>query len=242
MDMYIPAYIKIKDYIIDKINTGLWQPGHKIPSENELSKSFNVSRGTVNSAIKDLSTMGIVERVRGKGTFVKNNLAIKENISYVFSKPIKISSESLGSKKHSMLKINIIEPNEEIKNKFNLSKDEKVYEIIRIMHSKDTTIAVDYSYIPMSTLSDKPINPNDFENAYLHDYLRDLLGIKLKYLHIHINTRLPNAYEVKLLEVEHNVPLIIWNTDLVDENKKTIAFTTTIARSDQYSPFIKFEI
>ncbi|MCG8484263.1 MAG: GntR family transcriptional regulator [Clostridia bacterium] len=240
MNTYTPAYIKIQDYILDKINTGLWQPGYKIPSENELSRSFNVSRGTVNSAIKELSTMGIVERVRGKGTFVKHNLSIKDNISYVFSKPIKISS--LGSKKHSLVKINIIEANEEINDKFYLLKNEKIYEVIRTMHNNNTPIGIDYSYIPMSTLLNKPINPNDLDNTYLHVYLRDFLEIKLKYLHIHINTRLPNDYELKLLGVEHNNPLLIWNTDIVDDNQKTIAFTTTVALPDQYRPFIKFEI
>lgn len=242
MSAYTPAYIKIQDYILEKINNGLWQPGHKIPSENELSKSFNVSRGTVNSAIKELSTMGIVERVRGKGTFVKNNLSVKDNISYVFSKPIKISSKPLGPKKHSLVKVNIIEASKDIRDKFYLLNNEKIYEVIRTVCNNNKPIGIDYSYIPMSTLSNKEIVPNHLENTYLHVYLRDFLDINVKYLHIHINTRLPNDYELELLKVEHNNPLLIWNTDIVDENKKTIAFTTTVALPDQYRPFIKFEI
>ena len=50
---------------------GEYTAGDKIPSEIELARQFDVSRLTVNTAVKELANSGIVERVQGKGTFVR---------------------------------------------------------------------------------------------------------------------------------------------------------------------------
>jgi len=65
-----PRYIQIQQFIEDKINTHVWMPGSKIPTELELTKQFNVSRMTVNKAIRDLVNKGLLERTPRLGTFV----------------------------------------------------------------------------------------------------------------------------------------------------------------------------
>ena len=67
-----PNYMQIQDYILYKIESGEYPVGSKIPSEVELAEMFSVSRITANKAIKELSIMGILERTRGRGTFVKD--------------------------------------------------------------------------------------------------------------------------------------------------------------------------
>lgn len=51
--------------------------GDKLPNENELAKELGVSRSTLREAIKILTTNGILEIKRGKGTFVTNNTIIE---------------------------------------------------------------------------------------------------------------------------------------------------------------------
>ncbi len=65
-----PLYQQIKDVINTEIKTGKWQAGEKIPSENELVESLNVSRMTVNRALRELTKEGILNRVHGLGTFI----------------------------------------------------------------------------------------------------------------------------------------------------------------------------
>nr|WP_278850753.1 winged helix-turn-helix domain-containing protein [Enterocloster clostridioformis] len=45
----------------DQIMSGVWVPGEKIPSENQLMEVFGVSRGTVRQAIQKLSAVGLLE-------------------------------------------------------------------------------------------------------------------------------------------------------------------------------------
>lgn len=50
--------------------------GEKLPNENDLSLELGVSRSTLREAIKILTTSGILEIKRGKGTFVTSNTII----------------------------------------------------------------------------------------------------------------------------------------------------------------------
>ncbi len=45
-------------------------PGDKIPTEHELARSYQVSRITASRAVKELENLGMVHRVKGKGSFI----------------------------------------------------------------------------------------------------------------------------------------------------------------------------
>lgn len=55
----------------EQILNGDWKPGEKIPSENELTKVFGVSRISVRQALQKLTAIGLIETRVGEGSFVK---------------------------------------------------------------------------------------------------------------------------------------------------------------------------
>lgn len=59
------------EQIRQAIMNGEWAAGTKIPSENELSKMFSVSRISIREALQKLVTLGILETRRGEGTYIK---------------------------------------------------------------------------------------------------------------------------------------------------------------------------
>jgi GntR family transcriptional regulator of arabinose operon len=72
-----PKYQKLRDYIIETINSGQVVVGDKIFSENELADKFDMSRNTVRQAIGELVNEGWLYRIQGKGTFVSGRPEIK---------------------------------------------------------------------------------------------------------------------------------------------------------------------
>lgn len=242
MNDFTPKYILIQEFIIEKINSGEYKIGKRIPSEDKLSKMFNVSRITSNKAVSDLEIMGIVERIRGKGTFVKTNVTSKNSFNHVLSKSYKISSEVSEGNTHSAAQVEKIGSDEYISNQLNIKLGDPVYKITRYMLSDEEIIGIDYSFIPLSIFAGMELDEEKLESLYIHDYLKSYVGMKPKYLHVHINARLPEQFEAEVLNVEHDKPVIIWETNVIDESNNSIALTTTIARSDKYRPFINFEL
>ena len=65
-----PKYLLLVNWIKEKIHTRELRTGEKLYSENELSQMFGLSRQTVRHAIGILETEGLVERIRGSGTYI----------------------------------------------------------------------------------------------------------------------------------------------------------------------------
>lgn len=65
-----PIYQQIKKTIADRISNGDWAAGQKLPSENELVNALEVSRMTINRALRELTQQGLINRVHGLGSFV----------------------------------------------------------------------------------------------------------------------------------------------------------------------------
>jgi GntR family histidine utilization transcriptional repressor len=66
----LPLYQQVKEYILEKINDSTMLPGMRIESEAELVASLNVSRMTVNRALRELTAEGRLKRIQGCGTFI----------------------------------------------------------------------------------------------------------------------------------------------------------------------------
>jgi GntR family transcriptional repressor for pyruvate dehydrogenase complex len=65
-----PVTDVITEVITDRIRSGTLKPGDKLPAEPELARQLQVGRGTLREAIRTLHTLGVLEVVRGRGTFV----------------------------------------------------------------------------------------------------------------------------------------------------------------------------
>jgi GntR family transcriptional regulator, histidine utilization repressor len=61
---------RILNDIEHEILSGNWPPGHRLPFEVLLAKSYGVSRMTVNKVLTKLVDQGLIERRRKSGSFV----------------------------------------------------------------------------------------------------------------------------------------------------------------------------
>ena len=68
----IPLYMQVKERILADIQTGIYQPGDKLPTERVFSRLIGISRNTVSQAYRELEQEGVVISWQGRGTFVRD--------------------------------------------------------------------------------------------------------------------------------------------------------------------------
>ena len=66
----VPRYREIYESLRQKIVLGEWPPGHRLPSEHELARSFGCARMTLGRALGTLADQRLVTRRRRAGTVV----------------------------------------------------------------------------------------------------------------------------------------------------------------------------
>jgi len=65
-----PLYKQVKEYILQLIHA-YGEDSSMLPPEIEISRKFDISRATVRAAILELVQEGVLERVPGRGTFIR---------------------------------------------------------------------------------------------------------------------------------------------------------------------------
>src|SRR3954454_9796441 len=66
----LPRYVQVGNDLIKRIASGKYPVGSNIPTETELSRSYDISRHTVREALRRLRDAGLISRRRRSGTEV----------------------------------------------------------------------------------------------------------------------------------------------------------------------------
>lgn len=109
-----PKYHQLKEDMKNNIQNRAWQAGSKIPSENELSRTYEISRQTVRKAISELTAEGYLYPEHGRGTFVseravhtktsKNIAVVSTYLSdYIFPRVVQGIEQVLTAHGYSIL-------------------------------------------------------------------------------------------------------------------------------------------
>lgn len=220
-----PNYLKIQNYISEKIQSGELPAGSKIPTEVELASMFSVSRVTANKAVKEMSLMGILKRVRGKGTFVCSPRdASHESMAFVSVSKLDITQ----NREHDLVQFRSVEGDPSLLERMQLPERSMLYEIVLANKNKGKLESLDYVYIPQIYVNDIMQALSYMKNNYAFTYLKTNKDLRTKYLRIH-----PNPTQPKFLELPHDLTrgqssLLTWYTDICDENMKLLGTTYTI--------------
>lgn len=66
-----PIYEQICDRVKENIIKGIMMPGDQLPSIRQLSSMILANPNTISKAYQELERMGVIETIRGRGTFIR---------------------------------------------------------------------------------------------------------------------------------------------------------------------------
>jgi GntR family histidine utilization transcriptional repressor len=131
----IPLYQMVKQHMLDLIQTGEWEQGKRLPSENELVQDLSVSRMTVHRALRDLASEGHVQRISGSGTFVAEERAQSHPLE------IRDIAEEIRARGHDheceVITLETVRAAADIATRFDLLRGTRLYHSI-IVHSESS--------------------------------------------------------------------------------------------------------
>lgn len=142
----MPAYYQIKMRILDMIKQDMYEVGDKLPTDSEFCTQYGVSRITVRRALSELEQEGYIERIQGKGSYLKFK-GLDQNIEKFYSFNDEI--HKMGMVPSSIfLKLELIAADSTIADILKISEGDKVYLLERLRLANDIIIAYDRSYLP----------------------------------------------------------------------------------------------
>ena len=65
----LPKHERLRVLLLRELRFGRLGPGDAFPTENQLAAVAKISRNTVRQALAELERAGMIQRIRGRGTF-----------------------------------------------------------------------------------------------------------------------------------------------------------------------------
>lgn len=215
-------YEDVSFLIEDLIKKNNYKIGDKIPGDLYLKELFNVSRETIRRALNILVQDGLLERIVGKGTFIKKLKRpdnIQERIS--FSKEL----ENLGYNPTS--KVIYFNFKKNTRKIFNCNN---VYEIHRIRYADNIPLAFEESYLPDFL---GKITKDDVENS-MYKFLSAKKNINYSKMIQEIKPVLISEKISKLLNIK-KIPALEVTRLINNQYNVPFIYIKFILRGDLYS-------
>lgn len=222
-----PLHAQLEEIIREKIKNGDWSENSRIPSENELSREYGLSRMTVRSVILRLAQQGLLYRVPGKGTFVSVNKLLSRPLSHMGIRE-QLDKQGVESETR-LIEAREIEAPLAVAARMGVPEGMEIFYILRVRSVKGSPLSLHMSYIPKSLCPDMLTADHNFEVAQLCDILREDYGIEQDKMIETLEIVSADALEAEHLGVRRNYPLIhlenvIYNTDNVPMEYSSVLF------------------
>src|SRR3990170_6508562 len=224
-------YLKLKDSLANDIAQGKYQPGDILPSENDLIKTWSVSRITVRNAIKQLALEGLVYTLHGRGTFVSET-----KITNYLPSLTSLSQDVLKRgmvPKNRVLKLDRVFADNDVASRLHLTPGDPVIHFIRVTSADDEPIAIGYTFVALAAIAPnqdqicvEALESGSFY-ALLHKIGAHLIGGVQT-----ISSAAANAFEAEHLHVSIGSPLIVSQRVAYSSNRVHVEFTRMMAKPD----------
>ena len=229
----VPLYKQLKDKIKDAILDGSLKPNQKIPSELELSQTYQISRITVRNAISELVDEELLEKKQGKGTFVtkpkfernmKKLQSFTELCHQIGVKP--------GGK---MLENKVVTADEKTARRLDIPVGSRVVFLSRVRYADQEPVVIEGNYFPMeySFLLD-----NDFDNNSLFDFIEEKTGKRIASSEKRIELCRATAHEGELLRVKKGEYLLYVKSTAYDANGIPMYVGTQLINGERFSLYV----
>lgn len=197
-----PLYQRVKQMIVQQIHSGTWPPHYRIPSEAELVEQLGFSRMTINRALRELTTDGLLIRMQGVGTFVaepKGHAALFE---------IRNIAEEIAERGHhhstQVVVMEQIKANQKQATDLELKVGDRIFHSVLVHFEEYIPIQIEERYISSKVAPD--YLKQDFTQLTPNQYLTELAPVT-EGEHV-VEAVLGTKQESDLLHIKHGDPCL----------------------------------
>jgi GntR family transcriptional regulator len=227
---FIPLYYQLENILRSKIEGGEVLPNHKLPTEQELSREYKISRATVRQALAALVSEGLLYRKQGKGTFVTEKAGQ--------TKTVKLTgfTEDLFSEGHQaevkIIEIRAVPAPERIASVLRVPVGEDVTRFRRLRSLDGGPFSYVLNFLPPE-IGEK-INERDLQHHTMLHLLEEKLGIALGTIRHSVESIKADVEVASLLGIGVFEPVLYMETAVFSADGQPVEAVDSFFRSDRY--------
>ncbi|PEG67309.1 trehalose operon repressor [Lactobacillus johnsonii] len=221
--------------LVDKIKHQQYQPGDYLPSEHQLMDLYGASRETIRKALNSLTDLGLIQKIRGKGSIVLNLDRYTFPISGITS--FAELNNQLGLKAET--KVLLLQKEDKLPAQFikYFSEEENSIgfhlERLRLIDGQADVLDCDYLLSP-------PVDslPLEYAETSIYDYLENKQKLDISYATKEISVCKVDKRIQDLLQLDNDLAVLVASRNYLANTTK-FQLTLSYHRPDKFK-FVDF--
>ena len=235
VEKFVPNYYRIERHLREGIRSGVLKPGDPVPAESQLCQQFSISRTTVRHALARLVFEGLIERHRGRGSFVaeprlehsKPFLSFEEEM---LARGATTSIKLLGMRTESA--------EGKVAENLGLADGTAIIVLERLRFVNGQVVGYEIRYLPKQ-IGDA-LTTDEIHNQPLVPALRRILGKPRTRLHLKVTASTARREEARVLETKVGAPVLIREHIWYFEPEGPMQYGKSVFRGDRYQMSVDF--
>jgi GntR family transcriptional regulator len=223
----MPLWAQLLGDLRDRLQAGEFN--ERFPTDQELVEEYGVSRHTVREAVRRIQAEGILDRRRGRGTYVKA-AEFEQPLGTLYS--LFRSIEAEGIDQTSVVLTKEVRTDASVAEQLGLDPDTELFYLERLRLAGDQPLAVDRAWVRNDIAG--PLLEADFARTALYDELATLCGIHPETGSEIIRPVIPGEADRSQLDLGEGAAafLILRKTEAQGES---LEWRESVVRGDSYS-------
>lgn len=230
----VPLYYRLYAILRERIASGVNPVGSVLPTEAEITETFNVSRITAKRALDELAAEGLVERTRGRGTTVTGRAS-----ALITARPIMASIDGLLENLTAIgreTSIDVIEygylpPPDFVRGQLELRPGALVQHAVRVRSLDGEPLSQSTTFVPEHI--GRAYNAKDMATTPLIDLL-ERTGIVVGSAEQSLSAAAADTLTAPRLKVGVGTPLLLMKRCVKDVGGKPVQYIEILYRPDRF--------
>ncbi|WP_282604396.1 GntR family transcriptional regulator [Pelagibius sp. Alg239-R121] len=225
-----PLYHQIYLILKNQITDGIYRTDARLPSEQDLTERFGVSRITAKRAMDELAAEGLVVRERARGTRViyePPSSPIVSSVEGLLENLIAMGLET----KAQLLTFEYLQASEAIAQALEIELGDEIQRAVRVRYIDDAPFSHLTTYVPGKI--GRQFDADELSSTSLLSLL-ERCGVQVESADQTISATLADAVVAQHLGVDAGAALMKITRVVRDQNASPVEFITALYRPDRY--------
>ncbi|HEY6056403.1 MAG TPA: GntR family transcriptional regulator [Candidatus Limnocylindrales bacterium] len=224
-----PLHSIIASRAEERIRSGEWPAGSRLPPERELCRLFDASRATLRHALGELERRGLITRHQGRGTFVTRP-RVATDLSGFFSISTALRARGMQLTTR-VVEVAETDAGRQLAQELGILPGDRVVRLERLRSVEAEPLVLETAHLPSELFPG--LAAKDFVDRSLYDVLFEDYGRRASVATETLEPVILTPRESQLLGVPRHAPAILTQRITVDAGGTIVESAQAILRGDR---------
>lgn len=226
----LPYYHQLKQLLVQEIARRDLQPGDLLPGDNALCETYDVSRTVVRQALTELEFEGVIERRKGKGTFVAQRRTAEGLVQSLTGLYEDVAARG-GHLRSQVRTLAVVPADDRVAAELQIEPDSPVVLLERLRFVEDQPWVLTVTHLPHALVPG--LEHEDLTDRSLYALLEESYAVRLAHGRRSVEASAARGPLAAALDVSPGSPVLVLRSLSFDADERPVESFVAYHRGDR---------